>query len=105
VRNPREFAKIGHSTYAKENTMNCLLADIPGTTSKVPTTKFCLPETGFVRLKNIIAPDGPIPVSKSTWWKHVKSISLDGGNITKLIFGQSRFAIALLRLFINDVFG
>jgi prophage regulatory protein len=58
--------------YAKKNTMNCLLADIPGTASKVPTTKFCLPETGFVRLKNIIAPDGPIPVSKSTWWKGVK---------------------------------
>jgi prophage regulatory protein len=33
---------------------------------------FCLPETGFVRLKNIIAPYGPIPVSKSTWWKGVK---------------------------------
>ena len=53
--------------------MNCLLADIPGTASKLPTTKFCLPETGFIRLKNIIAPDGPIPVSKSTWWAGVKS--------------------------------
>ncbi|MEM5516325.1 AlpA family phage regulatory protein [Henriciella sp. AS95] len=31
-----------------------------------------LPETGFLRLKSIIAPFGPIPVSKSTWWAGVK---------------------------------
>jgi prophage regulatory protein len=31
-----------------------------------------LPETGFVRLKSILAPEGPIPVSKSTWWAGVK---------------------------------
>ena len=31
-----------------------------------------LPETGFLRLKKILAPDGPIPVSKSTWWAGVK---------------------------------
>ena len=31
-----------------------------------------LPETGFLRLKSIIAPYGPIPVSKSTWWAGVK---------------------------------
>ena len=31
-----------------------------------------LPETGFVRLSSIIAPSGPIPVSKSTWWQGVK---------------------------------
>ena len=30
------------------------------------------PETGFVRLKQIIAPYGPIPVSKSTWWAGIK---------------------------------
>ena len=30
------------------------------------------PQTGFVRLKDILAPEGPIPVSKSTWWKGVK---------------------------------
>jgi prophage regulatory protein len=28
---------------------------------------------GFVRLKSIISPLGPIPVSKSTWWAGVKS--------------------------------
>jgi predicted DNA-binding transcriptional regulator AlpA len=32
-----------------------------------------LPETGFVRLISIVAPNGPIPVSKSTWWAGVKS--------------------------------
>lgn len=32
-----------------------------------------LPKTGFVRLKFILAPRGPIPVSKSTWWAGVKS--------------------------------
>jgi predicted DNA-binding transcriptional regulator AlpA len=32
-----------------------------------------LPTTGFVRLRSILAPRGPIPVSKSTWWAGVKS--------------------------------
>ena len=32
-----------------------------------------LPETGFVRLSSILAPTGPIPVGKSTWWAGVKS--------------------------------
>ncbi len=31
-----------------------------------------LPPTGFVRLPGILAPNGPIPVSKSTWWAGVK---------------------------------
>ena len=30
------------------------------------------PKTGFVRLSQILAPAGPIPVSKSTWWAGVK---------------------------------
>lgn len=32
-----------------------------------------LPDTGFVRLKQILGPNGPIPVSKSTWWAGVKA--------------------------------
>lgn len=32
-----------------------------------------LPTTGFVRLSQILAPNGPIPVSKSTWWAGVGS--------------------------------
>jgi prophage regulatory protein len=31
-----------------------------------------LPDAGFVRLSSIIAPRGPIPVSKSTWWAGIK---------------------------------
>ena len=31
------------------------------------------PTTGFVRLRSIISPLGPIPVGKSTWWAGVKS--------------------------------
>lgn len=34
-----------------------------------------LPEqatTGLLRLRSILAPIGPIPVSKSTWWAGVK---------------------------------
>jgi len=30
------------------------------------------PKTGFVRLSQILAPNGPIPVSKSTFWSGVK---------------------------------
>ncbi|MCR9149820.1 MAG: AlpA family phage regulatory protein [Rhodobacteraceae bacterium] len=30
------------------------------------------PRTGLVRLSSILAPDGPIPVSKSTWWQGVR---------------------------------
>lgn len=30
------------------------------------------PTSGFVRLSSILAPKGPIPVSKSTWWQGVK---------------------------------
>lgn len=32
-----------------------------------------LPKSGFVRLDAILGPDGPIPVSRSTWWAGVKS--------------------------------
>jgi prophage regulatory protein len=31
-----------------------------------------LPKTGFVRLTSILAPLGPIPVGRSTWWAGVK---------------------------------
>ena len=30
------------------------------------------PQTGFVRIWQIIAPYGPIPVSRSTWWLGIK---------------------------------
>lgn len=31
------------------------------------------PLSGYLRLNAIIAPHGPIPVSKSTWWNRVRS--------------------------------
>lgn len=36
------------------------------------TDHMTLPQTGFLRLKDILAPRGPIPISKSTWWAGVK---------------------------------
>jgi len=35
-------------------------------------TQTLFPRTGFVRLRDVLAPAGPIPVSKSTWWAGVK---------------------------------
>ncbi|MDN3570166.1 AlpA family phage regulatory protein [Methylobacterium longum] len=32
-----------------------------------------LPATGFVRLANILAPRGPLPISKSSWWEGVRT--------------------------------
>jgi prophage regulatory protein len=32
-----------------------------------------LPKMGLMRLASIIGPNGPIPVSKSTWWAGVRS--------------------------------
>jgi prophage regulatory protein len=32
-----------------------------------------LPRSGFVRLTSILAPQGPIPVGRSTWWQGVKT--------------------------------
>lgn len=39
----------------------------------MPSNSQGLPGEGFVRLKSILAPTGPIPVSKSTWWAGVKT--------------------------------
>jgi prophage regulatory protein len=35
--------------------------------------KHDLPQSGFVRLTSILAPVGPIPVGRSTWWAGVKA--------------------------------
>jgi prophage regulatory protein len=37
------------------------------------TNQPSFPMTGFVRLRSILAPTGPVPVSKSTWWTGVKT--------------------------------
>lgn len=38
-----------------------------------PKQASALPAEGYVRLKQILAPGGPIPVRKSTWWAGVKT--------------------------------
>ena len=37
-----------------------------------PSAPTQLPATGFVRLPYVLAPLGPIPVSRSTWWAGIK---------------------------------
>jgi prophage regulatory protein len=32
-----------------------------------------LPAIGFVRLRSILAPKGPLPIGKSTWWAGIKT--------------------------------
>jgi prophage regulatory protein len=39
-----------------------------GATNAVPQ----FPNSGLVRLKSIIAPGGPLPISKSSWWAGVR---------------------------------
>jgi len=36
-----------------------------------PTNKF--PATGYVRLKQILSPEGPLPISRSGFWAGVKA--------------------------------
>lgn len=42
-------------------------------TSESPVDKTSEPLRGLYRVKQIVKPDGLIPVSKSTWWAGVKS--------------------------------
>jgi hypothetical protein len=49
------------------------------------TNNISLFSTGFVRLSSIIAPLGPIPVSKSTWWVQIPTHS---GQIFRSDAGQ-----------------
>lgn len=44
----------------------------PNDTPDTPNCTPNFPKTGLVRLAHILAPRGPIPVSKSTWWQGVK---------------------------------
>ncbi len=43
-----------------------------GSDNRPKSTPQQLPSTGFVRLSAILAPIGPIPVGRSTWWAGVK---------------------------------
>ena len=46
---------------------------IPSSNSAKEQIRDDLPRTGFVRLASILAPQGPIPVGRSTWWQGVKT--------------------------------
>ncbi len=39
----------------------------------MPDEHSALLKGGYLRLKDILAPAGPIPISRSTWWAGVKS--------------------------------
>ena len=66
------------------------------------TSNSHFPKTGFVRISAIIAPNGPIPVSKSTWWQGVRdgrfplSYAPDFVS-TKYLSDDARAAAQLLR--------
>jgi prophage regulatory protein len=47
--------------------------NISNQNSALEKIKDDLPSTGFVRLSSILAPNGPIPVGRSTWWQGVKT--------------------------------
>jgi prophage regulatory protein len=49
-----------------------MLQDRGGVNRRQPIVSHTLPETGFLRLSSILAPNGPIPVGRSTWWAGVK---------------------------------
>ncbi len=44
-----------------------------GVSARLNADKNHFPKTGFVRLSSILAPTGPIPVGRSTWWAGVKT--------------------------------
>lgn len=39
----------------------------------MPDQSTTLPASGFVRLESILGPEGPIPISRSTWWASIRS--------------------------------
>lgn len=60
-----------------------------------------LPAFGFIRLNQILAPRGPIPVSKSTWWAGIRS-----GRFPKAIKIGPRMAawdVAVIRQLVTEI--
>ena len=43
-----------------------------GVSARLKADIHYFPKTGFLRLASILAPNGPIPVGRSTWWAGVK---------------------------------
>ena len=53
-----------------------------------------LPDTGFVRLASILAPRGPIPVSKSTWWAGVTAGSVHDAKVMDNLIREDDRAVS-----------
>jgi predicted DNA-binding transcriptional regulator AlpA len=45
----------------------------PNKNTAAATEPAAFPSTGLVRLHSILAPNGPVPVGRTTWWEGVKS--------------------------------
>ncbi len=43
------------------------------TNNQSRSTRVWSERTGYMRLTDIIAPAGPLPISKSTWWAGIKA--------------------------------
>jgi prophage regulatory protein len=43
------------------------------TNNQSRSTRVWSERTGYVRLADILAPAGPLPISKSTWWAGIKA--------------------------------
>ncbi|URD34573.1 helix-turn-helix transcriptional regulator [Methylobacterium tardum] len=41
-------------------------------TARIERAPDGLPLSGFVRLSRLLAPNGPLPISKSSWWEGVR---------------------------------
>ncbi len=54
---------LAHGLNMKVSSPNCVKERI----------KDYLPSSGFVGLSSILAPQGPIPVGRSTWWAGIKT--------------------------------
>lgn len=66
------FNKVPESTDALPS-VGVLPTILQGWESQPPEKKTGLPLEGFVRERQILAPTGPIPVSRATWWAGVKA--------------------------------
>jgi predicted DNA-binding transcriptional regulator AlpA len=60
------------------------------------------PDTGFVRLKAILGPVGPIPLSRSTWWAGVRSGRFPA---PIKIGGATAWPVASIKALINELNG
>lgn len=66
---PGKFPAVNNTNESESDSSNFFSA----TRGYPPQTSKSLPAEGFVRLKQILAPNGPIPCSPATWWEGVRT--------------------------------